>query len=87
MMQPCANNVMTGCPASTALTQGNAAMKTPVIDSPCMMPGSPSANPMLPGMGHHSPNNPAMLTGGAPDIASSPIMNPQPTLTGNFVNN
>jgi len=46
------------------------------------------------GMGHHSPsiptNNPAMMSGGAPDIASSPIMNPnssvpQPTLTGDSI--
>ncbi|KAJ9574013.1 hypothetical protein L9F63_008610, partial [Diploptera punctata] len=83
MMQSCTNSVLAGCPASTALTQGNAPMKTPGIDSPCMMPGSPNTNPMLPGgMGHHSPNNPGMITGGAPDIAGSPIMNPQPTLTG-----
>jgi hypothetical protein len=67
MMQSCANSVLSGCPVSSS-------MKAPGIDSPCMMPGSPT--------GHHSPSNPAMMPGGAPDIAGSPVSGPQPTLTG-----
>ena len=81
MMQSCANSVLSSCPVSSSMTAGSGSVKTPGIDSPCMMPGSPSSNPM---MGHHSPGNPALMPGGAHDIASSPIMNPnsQPTLTG-----
>lgn len=96
MMQSCANSVLSSCPVSSSMTPGSVPMKTPAIDSPCMMPGSPSANPMISsGIGHHSPSiptsNPAMMPGGAPDIASSPIMNPgssvpQPTLTGDSCN-
>jgi len=95
MMQSCSNSVLSSCPVSSSMTSGSGSMKTPSIDSPCMMPGSPNANPMMSGgMGHHSPsiptNNPAMMSGGAPDIASSPIMNPnssvpQPTLTGDSI--
>jgi hypothetical protein len=74
------------------MTPGSGSMKAPGIDSPCMMPGSPTANPMISsGIGHHSPSNPAMMPGGAPDIAGSPVMNPnssgpQPTLTGDSIN-
>ena len=81
MMQSCANSVLSSCPVASSITPGSGPVKTPGIDSPCMMPGSPSANPM---MGHCSPGNPAMMPGGAHDITGSPIMNPnsQPTLTG-----
>jgi hypothetical protein len=80
MMQSCANSVLSSCPVASSIAPGSGPVKTPGIDSPCMMPGSPT-NPM---MGHHSPGNPAMMPGGAHDIAGSPIMNPnsQPTLTG-----
>jgi hypothetical protein len=81
MMQSCANSVLSSCPVASSIAPGSGPVKTPGIDSPCMMPGSPTTNPM---MGHHSPGNPAMMPGGAHDIAGSPIMNPnnQPTLTG-----
>lgn len=88
MMQSCSNSVLSSCPVSSSMTPGTGPLKTPGIDSPCMMPGSPSANAMMSsGMGHHSPSvptsNPAMMAGGAPDMAGSPISGvPQPTLTG-----
>nr|CAD7575113.1 unnamed protein product [Timema californicum] len=83
--QPCASNILPGCPVSNPLMHGGP-MRVPSggMDSPCMMSGSPNPNTMLSGGGgHHSPNiaqtNPGgMLT----DMVGSPSMNLQPSLTG-----
>ncbi|CAG2056815.1 unnamed protein product [Timema podura] len=83
--QPCASNILPGCPVSNPLMHGGP-MRVPSggMDSPCMMSSSPNPNTMLSGGGgHHSPNiaqtNPGgMLT----DMVGSPSMNLQPSLTG-----
>ncbi|XP_063219698.1 protein BCL9 homolog [Bacillus rossius redtenbacheri] len=86
MMQPCPNNVLPGCPVSSSMVPGGPGKSTG-LESPCLMSGSPNTNHLLPsGMGHHSPNmasnSASMLPAGGPEVVGSPIVNPQPSLTG-----